>query len=513
MSSVSRLLRRRQRQHEQGQVLVLFAISMVVILAVGALLFSGAHGLVVRRQLQNASDAAALAAANRLIVNNGCSALGSGGAASAVVSAARNAVAANLPDYDPGKVVVTCPTGYNNFAVKVELSASSVAIFGPGLPVSASSVAVNGQVTVSKLSVVLLDPANPNWATGRDGCPSLLINGGIGATFEGSVMLNSTCTLAQSSAGAMNTNGSSAAITFLDNGQLMLAGEYNRRISVNGTTPLENVRPLVPDPLSGLIELPTYIANGSVTLPRVTLGTICTGTNRNPCILTPGIYNGGLSPSGGAGRIFALRPGVYYLEGGGFNVGATSFYSIPDTAILTDAQVRVRYATALLAEVSWPIDCPFDPNGNGHCGVFIYNAPSCTTCTWSLPNGDRIVWSATGQTRLRAYVPGADRTNGAALLTYQNLVIWQARTPAPSPSSPQPVIDVSGGRQVTLSGTVYASGAEVDFGGTSTGTGGGTDTRALQFIAWDLHLQGDNNMYFEYRDDAFARPTKYGLVE
>jgi len=59
----------KHREREHGQIIILFALAMVAMLAMGALLFSGAQTLVLRRQLQNAGDAAALAAAN--IMTNG----------------------------------------------------------------------------------------------------------------------------------------------------------------------------------------------------------------------------------------------------------------------------------------------------------------------------------------------------------------------------------------------------------------------------------------------------------
>jgi hypothetical protein len=72
---------------------------------------------------------------------------------------------------------------------------------------------------------------------------------------------------------------------------------------------------------------------------------------------------------------------------------------------------------------------------------------------------------------------------------------------------------MTGGACVVLSGTVYAPGAEVDFGGSSCGSGGGGDSVAtLQFIAYDLTLAGSNNFYFAYQRAAFATPTAYGLV-
>ncbi|MDP8905447.1 MAG: Tad domain-containing protein [Chloroflexota bacterium] len=511
-------MRADERQRERGQVLVLFVISLAVMLAAGGLLFSGAQGLVLRRQLQNASDAAALAAANLLVVNNGCSGAGFGGAPrSVILSAAQNSVSANLAGFSLSNLTVSCPTGYNNLAVKVQLSGTAASFFGSAaLSASASSTAVNGQVTTGKWSVAMLDPSNKNWASKRNGCPSFLIGGGITASFEGSIMVNSTCRLADSSNGAMNTNGTSSTINMLNGALIMLGGEYNRRVSVVGTVPIENTRPLLPDPLSGLINPQTYLVNGSgAVLPSYNLNTVCTGTNVDPCILQPGVYSGGFNPSGSNGNTFALRPGVYVLRGGGFAQGPRHFYSVPGPSVLTDAAVRTRYANNIAGETNWATDCPLDVSTAGRCGVLIYNAPSCASCAWNLPNGDRISWSSNGTIRLRAYNPAADVSsfNGLVFSSYKNLVLWQARSPEPDPNKGQPVLDLGGGGVITLSGSVYAPGAQIKFGGGSGGTGGGTEQATIQFVCWDLQLQGNNNFYFEYRADVFVQPTAYGLIE
>jgi Flp pilus assembly protein TadG len=53
-----------ERPTERGQILVLFALMLTVLTLLGAVLYSAAGDLVLRRQLQNAGDAAALAASN-----------------------------------------------------------------------------------------------------------------------------------------------------------------------------------------------------------------------------------------------------------------------------------------------------------------------------------------------------------------------------------------------------------------------------------------------------------------
>lgn len=62
---MTRFLRR-----ESGQALILFTVAMPLCLAIMALAIDGAHMFVVKRQTQNAADAAALAAAAQLNTNN-----------------------------------------------------------------------------------------------------------------------------------------------------------------------------------------------------------------------------------------------------------------------------------------------------------------------------------------------------------------------------------------------------------------------------------------------------------
>ncbi|HEY8633269.1 MAG TPA: pilus assembly protein TadG-related protein, partial [Candidatus Limnocylindrales bacterium] len=54
-------------RHDAGQVLVIFALSITVLFAAAGLAFDVGRFYAERRFLQNAADAAALAAANSLI--------------------------------------------------------------------------------------------------------------------------------------------------------------------------------------------------------------------------------------------------------------------------------------------------------------------------------------------------------------------------------------------------------------------------------------------------------------
>ena len=83
----------------RGQVLVLFALGLVVLLAAAGIAFDAGRFLMERRSLQNAADAAALAAANSLI---------RGGSTSDADSEARAVLAQNLA-HGPNGIVALLP--------------------------------------------------------------------------------------------------------------------------------------------------------------------------------------------------------------------------------------------------------------------------------------------------------------------------------------------------------------------------------------------------------------------
>jgi Flp pilus assembly protein TadG len=512
---------RRHREGEEGVIVILFAMSLVVLLAFAGLVYTGAQALVLRRQLQNAGDAGALAAANLLIVQQGCSAAGTGGPPrDTVVAQAKAGVSQNLPNYPTSAITVSCPAGYNNTAVQVDLHDNGPSYFGmAAIPAATTSVAVNGRATEHQYAVVLLDPGPPtnaSWPNARNGCASFLVNGGIQMTFEKSIFVDSQCTVGFSNNGAVKALNASFRMTLINGAVMRIGGEMALNTLGKITpNPEEHYLPLVGDPLAAMLT-PDQITG--VTLPTYNMSSVCAG--QNPCILSPGRYPGGIAAgSGGGPSTVLLRPGVYYVAGGGMKLKSASarILSIPTSTVLADAAAKTMFATSKTADqigTAWQGQCPLT---NSPCGVLVYNAPSSSTA-WvtSGGNADQISNGSQGMLMLRAYKPENDATPGAstAYEPYRNLVFWQARTPKPSQSSAQPDISMSGGACVAVSGTVYAPGGRMDFGGSTCGTGGGGDAvSALQFIVWDLTISGNNNFYFAYQKDYFAAPQVYGLID
>jgi hypothetical protein len=535
------------RSAEHGQIIVLFALMLVALLAMGGLLFTGAQTLVTRRSLQNAGDAAALAGANVLFNNHGCSTSATG----PIVTAINDSVSQNLPGFNLANVHVSCPskidpvTGdelYKNYAVQVDLTGSAPGFFGAaGIAVSTTSVAVNGATGANGYSVALLDPYPwQQWKKSGGsvpGCPSFLFNGGATAYFEGDIIVDSACSLSDSTNGAMKIQNSAATMVMMNNRPINVVGDWSSGTDSHITDSFGNLLPPqkvakgLSDPLVTVQKpcasgVTTDCANTANPLPAVTFNTYC---KQDPCILSPGTYSttGSKTLCAGSGcpvTTLLLRPGVYYLQGTGFSTSSSSgrIYAIPGASatcgghLCTDSWAKTYYAQSdTIVGPQWASDCSL---ATSTCGVLIYNAPA-STGKWSSNSSDGISIGAQGVVRLRGYNPAADTTvNGGAYgvfykANYSNLVMWQAGQPAPSATVTQPAVNLGGGGTFVISGTVYAPGALVWDHGAPGGCGGCDSDETVQYICWDLTLSGNTNYHFAYRSQYFARPIGYGLVQ
>jgi Putative Flp pilus-assembly TadE/G-like len=479
-------------RREGGQVIVLFVLSLMALVAMSALLFDAGQALVLRRQLQDAGDAAAIAASNVIQTGTtkGCSATKGpppGSPRTEIVTAARNAVKAQLPGTPDSAIHVSCPDSWSNYAVEVTVDSTAPVYFGGavgfnGFGVHTTSQAVNGQVGGLKWSVVELDPSNGSWPNGRRGCPSMLISGGPQITFDGGVMIDSACT--PTNGGALGTNGNSATITMNNSATINMVGGYAAGPLTLSPAPVVGA-PYVADPLKSAVANVSTSGEPVLFASRQVYGS-------GDVTLDPGVYTGGIQLKNSV-KAF-LHPGVYVMQGGGFDIGAqNAVYSVASTVTTT-------------TDATWATDCTAT-----NCGVVIIN------------KGDASGTGAMGQftvgagatLKLRPYYPSADMRAATvgSILALQNLLLWQDASPAPTTSYAQPTVALSGGGSVNISGTVYAPSAAVTMGGGSGGSGGSSTDITLQFISWDITFSGNSSFHFYYQSDAFARPADYGLIK
>src|ERR1700743_777722 len=95
-----RLLRIDRRRNEEGQALILVGVMLALMVGVAAVVIDGSNAFVQRQSLQNAADAAALAAAQELSTS-GCPGSGTCGTEAATYASDNNAFSTPLASLFP----------------------------------------------------------------------------------------------------------------------------------------------------------------------------------------------------------------------------------------------------------------------------------------------------------------------------------------------------------------------------------------------------------------------------
>jgi hypothetical protein len=452
------------RTSQQGQVLMLFVLFVTVLLLTAALLVDAGQALVRRRQLQDAADSAALAASHQ-VPPDGC--LGSSGSVRSQVSnSARASLMENLAGVPGYQVNISCPAGWGNYAVTVEVSVESPSFFlgaasrGPFM-VSAKGSAVNGPVAPTKRSVIVLD---------RTACSAFSIHGNGRVLLSGSLQVNSSCSAA--AGGALYINGNSGYLsaaggTFVTGGVVAPAGAI-------APAPLTG-QAATPDPFSGLPPVPP---SGLPVRSNARL------TVSTPRLLEPGVYRGGLEIKART----LMNPGIYFIEGGGVAMGGGAELLSVNTGVTV---------TGYSSAPTWTTQCTA-----GSCGVLIYNTSSASHAMGPIEA------TAGGIAKLRGYEPRVDPHGGFE--DYRNLVLWQAGSSTVTAS--QPTIAFRGNTSFTLLGGVYAPQATMRFDGNTDGTYVGVGATSL-FVVRRFETYGGIELNLAFDSRIVPARYDYGLIE
>jgi hypothetical protein len=378
-----------------GTVVVVVAICLTGMLAFTALALDGGLLMDKRRQVQTAADSAALAAANDLFANwwittstygaqfQGLDPNGSARAA------ARAAAAANgyVDGVDGCTVTVNIPPLSGPFAglpchTEVIISHSQPRyfsrVFGTDNVNYGARAVSRGRRGGINDAIICLSPTDKG-ALNTGGNGTLTV---VGAPIQ----VNSN----NPEAMVANGNGNMTAPTYL------VTGSPGYSTPGGGTftgTIVPNSEP-IPDPLA---NLPPPDPN---TLILRRTNKLQHGGNSTDTLL-PGVYRGGISSTGGT---LILQPGIYYMDGGGFNIGGQA---------------------GLIAN-----------------GVLIYNAPQS--------NSDVINISGQGTVIMSPMTTGP----------YQGILLFQDRT-ATAPVS----VQGAPATIMTISGTFYAASANLSVTG------------------------------------------------
>jgi hypothetical protein len=518
----------------RGQVLVITAAALVILLGIGALVVDLGFGVLMRRQAQNAVDPGSIAAA-RFIDDTSGQTINMSSAWQAACHYARQneffpAAADNgsggtgcVPANDPyGAVleVIYPPDsragqfqGHHGF-VQVVLTRQRETILGSllgydALNVSTDAVAARQRGNTNTHSLVALDPES--CAAGNiHGTGDVEIYPVPGYTGDGGyVQVNSAC-----------SSGSGDDVCGPGQGGLKIAGTADLaapKTNVHGSCqnkppigPLDEGAVQIGDPLSGLLPptIDTSVdgarcgASGQTTQAT---GPRSNGCGNNPmswqsspaancpgmlggytCVeLSPGVYYGGWDLKGDKIHL-ELAPGIYIIAGGG-----------------------VRLTTDSISSVN--------ASGGAPAPVLIFNTDNpAATCPGSSSRCQQDLTLGTAQSTLKLRgllgnqpCPPITSTGGCP---YGGLVIWYDGEGSQGYGGEASIL---GGAGLHISGTIYAPTAHIKIegnSGTNCGTGTETQLASVQIISWTWDIGGTGDLCMPYDPTQLYKLSLQGLV-
>lgn len=491
----------------RGQVLIIVAFAMVVLMGIGAIVIDLGLSWMLRRHEQNAADPASIAAA--AYIEEGDNATTRAKMYTAACFYAKENGFFQSDDgtcaaaRTAGNLQVHWPPISGDFAgntgmVQVVISAQHASFFGAifgrdTATVTTGAVAAREQTSANSNSLVALHP--DQCAAGKthgNGTVTIdpVINPETGEDYNGGyVHVNSTCN--NGSYNDQCSNGSGAFKQGGNAGTKIIAP----MIYINGTceqsggeviSPVTEGAGVTPDPMAGLhgprqqdyppghcpkkqgqqiIYVQSQPGDSGCELPS---------TNVN-YTLTPGVYYGGWNFTKKDATV-RLQPGIYIIAGGGIKTTQGTIDSTP-AVIGGDPVPGMDPARVLIFSTDNTTD------------------PACASSTDARCIQGAIAMS--GQSSMRLW--GLDSG------PWKGLLMWQDKRG----SNPGAPISLTGGGVLDLAGTIYAPLADVKI----TGNGDAIGTRlAVQIISYTWDIGGNGNLYMPYDPSQLYHFVQQGLV-
>ncbi len=452
----------RKRKGEAGQALVLVVVGMsLFLLGALGLAVDGSHLYAQRQMAQAAADAAAQAGIMSIFDGTsgawGAHTAGATFTCTAGDTATPCQYAQSLNGFNGSSDTVTVtpnPTGItvpnlspttddpvNLLKVTVTRSVPTTLIrfLGP----SASQISASGTAAIvavtSPVPILITHPSLSN-ALSMNGTTGIKICGGS----QQSIEINSSAsdaytgggTVDLSRAGPADTSGTCTPGTGGDFG--VWGGQSTRPSAVSIGSTGHYIQPSSPvrDPLAGVYPVRAGYPNGGPPVPAAgTTRTISNGTEG--CTLpsckeySPGLYVGGISETTN-NTMEVFKPGLYYIQGGGF---------------------KLKNTTAITCPVG---SCTSDPNTG--TGMVIYNSGLAATPT------DAGVFNI--DTGVTAKLRGANLSNAtppaAPTAPYYGILFFQDRTSVAHYTNNDSHTFGQGNGCFDLVGTIYTTNTQQD---------------------------------------------------
>ena len=507
-------------RNERGQVLILTAVAMVVLLGIAALVVDLGMSWMLRRQEQNAADPAAIAAARWLRdpVTGAPSLNQSAMDADACMYAQANdffvgdpgcAAALASGALDVNSPPISGPFSGSSGKVQVIISTEHPAFFGrifgkQSARVTTDAVAANDAVSSNSSSLVALKPTCSGGAAGQvSGGGTVRIFPVGGVTNGGFVHVNANCGSSFDDDCTNGVGGSDLAISGILRttfarvvGSCTYSGSSPNGLECEpstvtacldeGAVPLGDPLAAIPEPR--LSDFPNGVCPGgtpstpaSTTSCELKASACPEIASVNTCILPPGVYYGGWDVKSNV-RV-ELQDGMYILGGFGIKLAGSSEITSVENVTGTAARVTI-FSTDGPGCPSIPIQCQGDITftANQEFKAKATNAVSCQAVTPSI-------------------------------CPWKGILLWQDG----SASNPTAPIKLGGAASSILSGTIYAPKADVLInGGTGTTGCSGLSTASclsIQIISWTWKIDGNAIVDMPYDPGELVQLYLRGLVD
>lgn len=471
----------RTSNQQTGQILVIFAGGLLLLMAIAALVIDIGFVFMLRRHEQNAADPGAIAAARFIPTANTAQmqAVACFYARQNGFFPDPNTTCADEPGPTGTKLRVHYPpsNGAGDFAgqmdkVEVAITKSHGSFFAgalgvPSFPVTTSAVAAFSNGNSNTNSLIALDKTGACATAKVHGTGDVNIFPILEGTDGGYVHVNSTCATNPPDAACDNGGGAFK----IDGGATITAphtyvtGSCQAQNGLFG--PLTEGAVQIGDPLAELANAPPQIADyppgqcgptGIVTAPTGPNSGGCRFNDAGTVLLQPGVYYGGWDIRNNV--TLELAPGVYIFAGGGVKLNAGGS--------ITSVQ----------------------GGAGAPAPVLFFNTDNPATGTGQGP----IDFTAQSTLILRAIDTGP----------YRGILMWNDG----NGSNPTAELSLGGQTSLDIGGTIYNPKGHVKIEG---GSGVGS-VAAIQIIANTFDVGGNSTLDMPYDPGGLYRFDRKGLV-
>jgi hypothetical protein len=525
-------------RHSRGQVLIITAFAMIVLLAIAAIVVDLGFSWMLHRKEQNAVDPASLAAAkwinptvdqgkmeaeacfyaqeNGFFVGdaNCATALASGDLdVNSPPSSSHSGQFRGFKGYVEVIIHSTHPSFFGQiFGQPVAgVTTAAVAANTPGNANSASLTALghdctnsnndNGVSTISGGAKVHIFPANSTVKSGG----YVQVNASCGNTDD--ICANGTGTNALKISGTLTADAPLPAPFVNTVGGCSYQGTGLPQPQCQTTAPScldEGVIPLG-DPLSLLPEPWPFLNLSAPLCPRISGPLNVNGpSDTSPCTLKGGIN--GTCPLVGGVYTCTMSPGLYYA---GWDVQSNVKVVLkPGMYVFAGFGIKLSNGSSM--------ETVGDVDSSGkliEARITIFSTDYTAGCLANKPNfcEGAINISAQGALNLKATDKKSCLQVSPTICTWRGILIWQDGTTVNNPED----VTITGSSDLILSGTIYAPESHVKISGAngSTGCGGSPEfCLSIQIIAESWDINGTATVGMPYDPNELFQLVQRGLV-